>query len=173
MLKKYFITTGIILLSFACSSQVTPKDTIPDITDDLLTMDTTMDYDDLMSELDLFLDSLLAPRSFFLISPTAGSGYFNYPNTTTNKIESKKRPVFTPTIGYYHKSGPGITLSGNLISDQQQLEMYQFSVAPSFDIIKNQNWIAGVSYVHYFTKDSSLVPSGLFGPVRLTVEASN
>ncbi|MFC0772713.1 hypothetical protein [Terrimonas alba] len=153
MLKKYFIAIGVVLLSFTSFSQVTPKDTIPAVTDDLLAMDTTMDYDDLMSELDVFLDSLLAPRSYFLISASAGSGYFNYPKTNT-KIESKRRSVYTPTIGYYHKSGPGITLSGNIINDQQQLDFYQFSVAPSFDLIQNQNWIAGVSYVHYFTKDS-------------------
>lgn len=154
MLKRYFILAGIVLLSFASFSQVTPKDTLRVTTDDdLLAIDTTMDYDDLMSELDLFLDSLLAPRSFFLINVSAGSGYFNYPRAN-RKIESKRKSVYTPTIGYYHKSGPGITLSGNIINDQQQLDLYQFSIAPSFDLIKNHNWIAGVSYVHYFTKDS-------------------
>jgi hypothetical protein len=34
------------------------------------------------------------------------------------------------------------------------LNLYQYSVTPSFDFIQNKNWIGGFSYTRYFTKDS-------------------
>jgi hypothetical protein len=153
MLKNYFVAAGFVLLSVAGFSQTTPRDTVPVSPKDNLDFDTTFDYDELLDELDIFLDSLLMPRSYFIASISAGSGYFNY-SKRNNKLETVKKSVYTPTIGYYHKTGPGLTLSGNLSDDGQQFNLYQFSVTPSFDFIQNQDWVSGVSYTRYFTKDS-------------------
>lgn len=153
MLKNYFVATGFILLSVAGFSQTTPHDTVPVSPNENLDFDTTFDYDELLDELDIFLDSLLMPRSYFLASVSAGSGYFNY-SKRNNKLETLKKNVYTPTVGYYHKTGPGLTLSGNITDDGQQLNLYQFSVIPSFDFIQSQDWVGGVSYTRYFTKDS-------------------
>ena len=151
MFKKYLIATGFFLLSISGFSQIAPKDTVP-VSNNDLTVDTSFDYDELLNEMDIFLDSLLMPRSYFLASISAGSGYFNY--SKRGKLETVKKAVYTSTIGYYHKTGPGITISENIINDNQQLNLYQFSVSPSFDLIKNHSWIAGVSYTRYFSKDS-------------------
>lgn len=153
MLKNYFIAAGFVLLSVAGFSQTSPSDTVPVSPKETLDFDTTFDYDELLDELDIFLDSLLMPRSYFLASISAGSGYFNYVKRN-NKLETVKKGVLTPTIGYYHKKGPGLTLSGNIIDDGEQLNLYQFSVSPSFDFIQNHDWVSGIAYTRYFTKDS-------------------
>ena len=78
MIKKYFFVTGFVLLSIAGLAQTTPRDTVPVSSPESLEFDTTLNYDELLEEMDLFLDSLLMPRSYFLASVSAGSGYFNY-----------------------------------------------------------------------------------------------
>ncbi len=153
MLKNYFVAAGFVLLSVVGFSQTSPSDTVPVSPKENLDFDTTFDYDELLDELDIFLDSLLMPRSYFLASVSAGSGYFNYVRRN-NKLETVKKGVFTPTIGYYHKKGPGLTLSGNIIDDGEQVNLYQFSVTPSFDFIQNHDWVSGISFTRYFTKDS-------------------
>jgi hypothetical protein len=153
MLKNYFVAAGFVLLSVVGFSQTSPSDTVPVSPKENLDFDTTFDYDELLDELDIFLDSLLMPRSYFLASVSAGSGYFNYVRRN-NKLETVKKGVFTPTIGYYHKKGPGLTLSGNIIDDGEQINLYQFSVTPSFDFIQNHDWVSGISFTRYFTKDS-------------------
>ena len=117
MVKNHFVSTIFILLSFAGFSQTTPRDTVPVSSQENLDIDTSFDYDELLNEMDIFLDSLLSPRSYFLASVSAGSGYFNYSTRNNTKIESIKKGVYTPTMGYYHKSGPGLTLSGNITDE--------------------------------------------------------
>ena len=154
MVKNYFVSTGFVLLSVAGFSQTTPRDTVPVPMHDNLDIDTSFDYDELLKEMDIFLDSLLMPRSYFLTSISAGSGYFNYSKRNNTKLETEKKNVYTPAIGYYYKTGPGLTLSGNIIGDGQQLNLYQFSISPSFDFIQSQDWVGGISYTRYFSKDS-------------------
>ena len=153
MFKNYFVAAGFVLLSVAGFSQTTPRDTVPVSPKENLDFDTTFDYDELLDELDIFLDSLLMPRSYFLASVSAGSGYFNY-FRRNDKLETVKKSVYTPTLGYYHKTGPGLTLSGNITDDGQKINLYQFSVSPSFDFIQNHDWVGGIAYTRYFTKDS-------------------
>jgi hypothetical protein len=153
MVRNYFVAAGFVLLSVAAFSQTTPGDTVPGATNETLDIDTSFDYDALLNELDLFLDSLLKPRSYFLASASAGGGYFNY-TKRNNRLEPVKKNVYTPTVGYYHKTGPGLTLSGNIMNDGGQLNLYQYSLSPSFDFIQSMNWIGGISYTRYFTRDS-------------------
>jgi hypothetical protein len=67
MLKRYLIIVSFFLLSAPGFSQTT-KDTIPGSAIDIPDVDTSLNYDELMNELDLFLDSLLKPKSFFLVN---------------------------------------------------------------------------------------------------------
>jgi hypothetical protein len=153
MIKHRLLLIGFCFLSFCALSQST-RDTVPGIKDEDFLLDSTLDMDDLLNEMDAFLDSLMAPRSYFLGSVAAASNYFNYPKKNPLRIDSKQKTVFSPVVGYFHKSGPGLSLAGNLTSEDKSLLLYQFSVTPSFDFIKNINWIAGVSYTRFFTKDS-------------------
>jgi len=153
MFKQYIIIAFIILFSLPCLSQ-TARDTLPVSKNDDLEIDTSMNFDELMNEMDFFLDSLLKPRSFFLANVSLGSNYFNYWRRNLTQLESTKRGIFSTILGYYHKSGLGLTVSGNVTDDEEKLNLYQFSISPSFDFITSTDWIAGISYTRYITKDS-------------------
>jgi hypothetical protein len=153
MLKRQLIITVFILFAIHGICQE-PKDTVPIPSDEALEIDTSFNYDELLNEMDLFLDSLLKPRSFLLASVSAGSNYYNYWKRNFTRLEAVKKAIFTPVLGYYHRSGPGLTLSGNITDDGKQWNLYQFSVTPSFDFIQSMNWTGGLSYTRYFTKDS-------------------
>lgn len=143
--------TGLLCLMISATGFAQVRDTLPD--QDLFS-DTAIDYDELLNDLDAFLDSILNPRSYFLANVSAGSGYFNYARGNSLKVDTKKSIALSPTIGYYHKSGPGLTLSGNMADGQKGLTLYQYVLTPSFDFNQNFNWVAGVSYSRYFNRDS-------------------
>ena len=154
MRKIYLVTILLLGLNSYSFSQTEPGDTIPAAQEDDLAIDTTMDYDALLSELEIFLDSLLKPRSYFLASVSATPGYFNFTEKNNTRLLILKKLIYTPTIGYYHKSGLGLGFSGNLIDDEKHLNLYQFGITPSIDFLHNRKLIGGFSYTRYFTKDS-------------------
>lgn len=135
-------------------SQTKPTDSIPPPGIEDLAVDTSLDYEDMMTDLVNFMDSILAPRSYFLISASASNGYFNYSNNAGTRIETKKKLIFSPVIGYYNKSGPGLTISGNGTNTYQGFTFYQYVITPSFDFIQNRKWVGGFSFSRYFNKDS-------------------
>jgi len=108
----------------------------------------------MMSDLGNFLDSLLSPRSYFLVSASASRGYFNFKNNAGTKIETKAQLILSPVIGYYHKSGPGLTIASNGTNTGQGFSLYQYLITPSFDFIQSRKWVGGISYSRYFNKDS-------------------
>jgi hypothetical protein len=149
--KKGLVVYACMLLAIAGSAQ--RPDTLPAAIDRDLAVDTSLDYDDVLSDLDSFLDSLLAPRSYFLMNASAGNGYFNYKNNGNTGLETKKKLVFSPALGYYHKTGPGITVSGNIIDDGRKYNLYQYAISPSFDFIRSRRWVANISYTRYIIKN--------------------
>jgi hypothetical protein len=56
-------------------------------------------------------------------------------------------------VGYYHKSGMGISGTGYMLHDNRQLNFYQFVITPSFDVIK-RSFSTGISFSKYLSKDS-------------------
>lgn len=143
-----------ILFSLTGFSQSSPTDTIPLSGIEGLAVDTSLDYEDMMTDLGNFLDSLLAPRSYFLISASASGGYFNYSNNAGTRIETRKKLILSPVIGYYNKWGPGLTISANGTNTDRGFTLYQYLITPSFDFIQNRKWVGGLSYSRYFNKDS-------------------
>lgn len=151
---KCLILWVAILSALTGLGQTTTTDTIPQVGIENLAVDTSLDYEDMMNDLGNFLDSLLAPRSYFLVSASASSGYFSYSNNAGTRIETKKKLIFSPVIGYYNKSGPGLTISANGTNTNQGFTFYQYLITPSFDFIQSRKWVGGFSYSHYFNKDS-------------------
>lgn len=141
--------------SFAWSQDTRP-DTIPvpAAVNNAMAMDTTLDYDELFNDFDLFLDSILSPHSYFLANLSVGQGYFNYPYRFNTRIKRVQKFIWSPTFGYYSKNGMGITFAGYVINDSSKLNLYQVSLNPSFDYLKNRNFAAGISFMRYFTRDS-------------------
>ena len=89
MLKRCLIIASLFLVSVPAVSQ-TSEDTIPPAIIEIPEIDTSVDYDELMNELDLFLDSLLKPKSFFLVNFSLGSNYFNYWRRNLTQLEPTK-----------------------------------------------------------------------------------
>ena len=117
-------------------------------------IDTSINYDDLFRDFDAFMDSILSPNSYFLASLSLGKSYYNFETKSSSLIESSKKLIYSPTMGYYHKSGFGVTTTGYIVNDKKNMNFYQFSVAPSFDYLHNKSLAAGISFTKFITKDS-------------------
>ena len=154
MIKKCFIIACFIVTGIVAYSQDPKTDSLTNPVDEGLDIDTSIDYDDLLNEFDLFLDSILTPRSYLLLNLSTAQGYFNFTTKNNTGIAIVQKFIWTPTLGYYHKSGLGLTLTGYVINDDNHFNLYQASVSPSYDYLKNHDLAAGISYLRYFTKDS-------------------
>jgi hypothetical protein len=154
MLKKYLLIAFFILPAGFARSQVTPTDTIPHSVADDIGTDSTIDYDDLLNDLELFLDSLLKPHNYFLVSISGGQGYINFSNKNSLRTKEEQKFIWSPALGYYSKDGLGITIASYMVHDSTKRYWYQLSVSPSFDYLKNRHLATGISYTRYFTKTS-------------------
>jgi hypothetical protein len=84
----------------------------------------------------------------------AGSNFFDYTLGPEASAKSKRQLGLSPSLGYYDKSGFGITAVANIVNEKSKLTPYQYSGTLSYDYLKNMNFVSGVSATHYFTKDS-------------------
>ena len=109
--------------------------------------------DSLLKDFDSFLDSLSEPKSFIILSAGIGSGIFSFEDKNSVFLTSQKKLIFSPSVGYYHKSGIGISGTGYILNDNNRLNLYQFVITPSFDVIK-RNLSTGVSFSKYLNKNS-------------------
>jgi len=121
---------------------------------DIDTSFADVDYDELFNELDLLLDSLTAPRSFGLFNIAVGYNYFSYQSKESYLLEANKKLTYSPTLSYFFKNGLGISANSIVVNDGQKLNPYQFNVTGSYDYIRNNKFITGISLTHFFTKDS-------------------
>lgn len=118
-----------------------------------ISRDTMAVMDSLMKDFDLYLDSVTAPKSFFNGSMGIGNGYFSFENRSSMVFKTRNKLIYSPSVGYYHKSGLGFSATGFMINDSSKLNMYQVAISPSYDLIK-RSFSTGISYTHYFHKDS-------------------
>jgi len=156
MIKRWTILPALLLLSLITYSQVTPADTtiVPNKEKEIPLIDTTLNYDELFQDFDAFMDSILSPHSYFLVSLSAGKGFYNFETKNSFEVATAKKLTYSPTLGYYHKSGLGITATGYIIDDGANMNFYQTAVTPSYDYLDNKKLATGISYTRYFTKDS-------------------
>jgi hypothetical protein len=117
-------------------------------------IDSTDYYNDLFNELDNFLDSLTAPRTFFLANIGFTNSNFNYTTRNNTAIEGDRKLNITPSLGFYHKSGLGLNASASITHDGDQLNPFQYLLTGSYDYLKDMKFITGLSYTRFFTKDS-------------------
>lgn len=113
-----------------------------------------IDYDELFSELDAFLDSLTAPRNMFIVNVGLSSGFFNYQNQSSAQLTTNNKLVISPSAGYFHKSGLGLTAGATAINYGGGLNPFQYFLSPSFDYQRGSDFFTGISFTRYFTKDS-------------------
>jgi hypothetical protein len=110
-------------------------------------------YDDLFSELDLFLDSILAPRTLVIANIGITNTVLNYSKPGSSALDSRLKTVFSPTLGYFAKSGFGINLSAQIVRDSSRLKAYQLLATLSYDYLKSDAFITGISATRFFTKE--------------------
>src|SRR6187549_2222587 len=81
MLKKSLTILPLLFLGMASYTQVSSSDTTKnkDKVEDWV-IDSTIDYDLLLQDMESFLDSISSPHSYLLGSLAIGRGYFNYTN---------------------------------------------------------------------------------------------
>ncbi|MBC7904604.1 MAG: hypothetical protein H7Y27_14365, partial [Gemmatimonadaceae bacterium] len=107
--------------------------------------DTTSVIDSLMEGFDEYLDSLSKPKSFATISVGIGNRTFSVNNNSLNTQATASRLSFTPSIGYYHKSGLGISGTAFIAGFDGNTKVYQYALTPSFDYM-GERVSAGISY---------------------------
>ncbi|HVZ55808.1 MAG TPA: hypothetical protein VG870_04055 [Chitinophagaceae bacterium] len=158
MNRTWLITLVVIGLPILCPAQEKRADTASASKVPVTTSPAVDDLDDLgditLDDLTSFLDSLLLPHSYFLASLQAGKGFYSYDNRTGYLPATYRLLTLAPVIGYYHKSGLGITGSGYVVNDQGTLNFFQGAVSPSYDYLANRNFATGISYTRFFTRDS-------------------
>ena len=149
------------MLSGPTWAQTNPSDTTPSpvvnaatVATDSSALDEDMDIDALLNDLDLFLDSILAPRSYVLLNLSMTQGYFNFTSKNNLRNRETKKSVWSPLVGYYDKSGVGITVASYAIYDSARQYFYQAAFTPSYDYLQNRKLATGISYTRYFTRNS-------------------
>jgi hypothetical protein len=115
--------------------------------------DSSAVMDSLLQDLDKFMDSLSAPKSFLALSLGVGTGFFSFEDKSSVFLSTRKKLIFSPSAGYYHRSGLGISATAFLIHDDDAINLYQVAFSPSYDLIRKK-LSTGISYTRYFSKDS-------------------
>ena len=155
MLKKSITILPLLFLGITSFCQVSSSDsTKKKEKDNDWAIDSTLDYDLLLQDMETFLDSISSPHSYLLGSLAIGRGYYNYTSKTSAKIDTRKNFTYTPTLGFFHKDGLSLTATGNIINNNDKLNLYQVAVSPGYDYLENRNFAAGFTYTRFFTRDS-------------------
>lgn len=116
--------------------------------------DSTAVIDSLLQDFGKYMDSLAKPTSFFTISAGIGTGYFSFENKNSYAFTTEKKLLISPSVGYYHKSGLGLSATGFYLPGANKAGFYQFAVSPSYDYLRSKKLSTGISFTKYFSKDS-------------------
>lgn len=141
-----------IMLVFSCIHQVNAQQSTLDSL--FAKGDSTAIMDSLLKDFGSYLDSLSKPKSFFSLNMGVGNGYFSFENKNSVFLTNTQRIILTPSAGYYHKTGLGITATGFFLMDGSNSQLYNFSVTPSYDYLASKKVGFGFAFTRYFEKDS-------------------
>lgn len=148
LLTRLILPALLVGLQFTASAQQTRLDSL------FNGKDSTAVIDSLLSDFSKYMDSLSRPSSFFTISAGIGTGYFSFENNNSMYFTTAKKPLLSPSAGYYHKSGLGLSATGFILLDGSNSNFYQFALSPSYDYLRGKVINAGVAFTKYFNKDS-------------------
>lgn len=132
----------------------------------------TSSVKDLNKQNDL-LDSLDKPQSYFDLSFGIGNTSFSVNNNAVNASQSLiSKLYFTPTIGYFHKNGFGISIAAYLSNENRRIKNFQTAITPSFDYESN-SISTGISFSKFITdtksyNSNSTYQNDLYGYLQYT-----
>lgn len=130
--------------------------------DNCFSQDTTMavpepafDSAAVLGDLAALLDQADGPESYGLVSVSMGNRIFSVRNNRLNARQSfTSQLLFTPLLGYFHKSGFSLSAGSSLLQDPQKgFGPTQYSITPAYDLAGNKKWGLGVSFSRYFATD--------------------
>ena len=127
---------------------------------------------EMLQELMNLLDSADRPTSYAFVNFGIGNRLFSIRNNALNaKQNTTNTVIYSPSVGYFHKSGFSISAATNLLNDGVGFGANQFSVTPAFDLSGNKNIDIGLSYSHYFVKDNTILFLHLFRMIFLPISS--
>lgn len=153
MKTKPLLTRVLMPLILVCFQQLTYAQNSR-IDSLFLNKDSSAVLDSLLKDFGKYMDSLAGPTSFFSVSVGIGTGYFSYENKGSFLFTTAKKPLLSPSMGYYHKSGFGASASGFILLGGGNTNFYQWAISPSYDYLRSRNVSTGISFTKYFSKDS-------------------
>ncbi len=135
---------------------------------DLFAQETSKRNDtalDSLFELDLLkslLDSIEKPKSFFNLSVGVGNKFFSQKNNSVNASQAQVNQLYyTPSIGYYNKTGLGISVTPYLTSYNGMFKVYQTAINPSYNY-SGKSISTILSYTHYFADNKTYNANSTF-----------
>ncbi len=143
-MHKLSALAALLLFSFTLTAQSHTTDTV-----------AVMDSAAILKEMmDLLEDT--KPVSYINADITLGNRLYSTQNKSLNaKQANNSMLVYTPTIGYFHKSGFNVTAGANFLNDPAKgFTNSQSSLSGGYDLPGNDDIAAGISYTRYFVKDS-------------------
>lgn len=154
MHKNWSFILIFLMLGSVSFSQKIPADSVINQSQKTLAIDTNINYEELFRDFGAFMDSISAPHNYFMANISLGKGYYNFVGKINGVVQTSREITYSPSLAYFHKSGFGISVVGNIVNDQTRMNFYQLSVTPSYDYLENRDLATGISFTKYFTKDS-------------------
>lgn len=150
-MKSFVIAFGMMSFFLVAGQKTNAQKTRIDSL--FMSRDTTSVIDSLMRDFDIFLDSISARKSIVFVSMSAGTGIFSFEEQNSLVLNAEKKLILSPFVGYYHKSGLGISAAAYMINETTGLNFYQYAFTPSFDIMR-RNFSLGIAFSKYISEDS-------------------
>ena len=144
-MKKFLVSAFCLFL--VCANTIAQDTAVKDAP----AFDSAAVLKDLME----LLDSANISTSYGLVSVGISNRLFSLHNNSLNaKQASTSALVYSPSIGYFHKSGFSLSAGTSLVNQQGNgFGAVQYSITPAYDLVNNKNWAFGISYSRYFIND--------------------
>lgn len=112
-------------------------------------MDSLLENDEMLKMINNFGKS----SSYLRINIGIGNKLYSDRNKAIESLQNSNKLIISPSIGYYHKNGLGISFTGFLYNENKKTNFYQYTLSPSYSYTKGKTANASLSYTHYFIKD--------------------
>ena len=150
MLRALVFCLFAIVLFSKSYAQVSPSDK--------QIMDSLIQNDEFLKMLDKLDDA----KSYFRINVGIGNRLFSGNNKAVQNLDGQNQLVFTPSLGYFHKSGLSLFFAAYLLNEDNKFNFYQYAISPSYAYSKGKIADALISYIHYFKKSSYNISTSPF-----------
>lgn len=144
-MQKLFLNCLVLLLSVSTATAQQNDSSV------ISTLDTAAILKDLMG----LIDADIHPTSYGLVEVGAGNRLFSIHNNRLNSRETSINTiVYTPVVGYFHKSGLSLSAGVYLLNQKNKgFGASQFTITPAYDLIGNDKIGFSISYTRSFVKD--------------------